>query len=185
MINKEKRIWLTTDTHFGHDKLVEYANRPENHSELILQNLKKSLRDGDILIHLGDFCIGNDETWHARFFGELPEITRVLVRGNHDNKSDSWYLNHGWDFVCDKFQNKYFGKNIVFTHIPVKDDGEFDFNVHGHFHNNLHRLLQGDYRVEGEKERNMVHISLLTPKHKLLAIENTNYMPVLLKNFIN
>jgi len=35
------------------------------------------------------------------------------------------------------------------------------------------------------KERNMVHLSLLTPKHKLLAIENTKYQPVLLESFIN
>ncbi len=181
----KNRIWITTDTHFGHDKLVEYSGRPENHSELVILGLQKNIDAGDTLIHLGDICIGKDEQWHNVLSNTLPGVKRILVKGNHDGKSNAWYLSHGWDFVCDKFEDTYFGKKIVFSHIPVKDDDEFDLNIHGHFHNNLHRLLQGDYRVEGEKERNMVHLSLLTPKHKLLAIENTKYQPVLLESFIS
>jgi len=44
--------------------------------------------------------------------------------------------------------------------------------------------LEGRYVIEGEKERNEIDLANLTPKHKLLAIENTNYQPVLLKSFL-
>lgn len=177
-----RNIWITTDTHFGHDKLVEYSSRPENFSELVMENLKKNIQKGDILIHLGDICIGNDEQWHARLFGNLPKITRILCKGNHDNKSNSWYLDHGWDFVCESFTDEFFGIKVSFSHEPI--DGVKNINIHGHFHNNLHRLLEGKYVVEGEKERNEKVLAILTKNHKLLAIENTKYKPVLLQDFL-
>jgi len=177
------KIYLTTDTHFSHDKMVEYCGRQNNFNELIWKGFNV-ITDKDILIHLGDFCIGNDVENH-RHLSDLLKCKKILVKGNHDRKSDNWYLEHGWDFVCYKFQNNFFGKRILFSHIPSKDDGEFDINIHGHFHNNLHRLLEGKFVVDGEKERNQEDLLKLTNKHKLLAIENTNYKPVLLEKFIN
>ncbi len=180
------RIWLITDTHFGHDNMVKYCGRPENHSLIILQNLKEVVRDGDMIIHLGDFCIGNDEMWHERFFLGIKNVTCVLIRGNHDHKSDNWYLEHGWDFVCDSFSNVYFGKKIIFSHEPVKMKNSYShINIHGHFHNNLERLLRKEWVVEGEKERNENWLKWYDQKkNKLLAIEHTNYNPVLLCKFI-
>lgn len=176
------KIWIITDTHFGHAAMVPYCGRPIDFGEKILKNLNVVGPD-DILIHLGDFCIGNDLIWHQMFM-ERVKGKKWLVRGNHDHKSNSWYLANGWDFVGDKFLNKFFGKNILFSHAPTKDVGLFDINLHGHFHNSLHRLLEGKFIVDGEKERNEVDLAALTPKHKLLAIENTNYQPVLLDKFI-
>jgi calcineurin-like phosphoesterase family protein len=166
-----QRIFIISDTHLGHDKMVEYCGRPENHSELILDNLFKNLKDGDTLIHLGDFCIGNDEEWHNKFWAHLPGYVKtVLAKGNHDRQSNSWYLNHGWDFVCEQFQDVYFGKRIVFSHKPVPN-GDWDYNLHGHFHNNQHR---------SEPEL----LKIYTKKHKLFSIEDTKYKPVLLDTII-
>ena len=177
------KIWLITDTHFGHDKMKEYCGRPDKFEKLIFKGLDV-VEPKDVLIHLGDFCIGNDEAWHIAFNEEV-EGKHWLIKGNHDHKSNSWYLSNGWDFVADFFLDKYFGKNILFSHIPKKYNGEFDLNIHGHFHNNLHRLLEGRFVVEGEKERNKIDLSNLTSRHKLLSIEETNYQPVLLETFLN
>lgn len=177
------KIWLISDSHFGHDKMMEYCGRPKGFEQKILNNLFKTVKKDDILIHLGDFCIGNDEFWHTSFM-QVPTLKKWLLRGNHDRKSTTWYLSHGWDWVGDHMSNFFFGKKILFSHTPTKYDGCFDMNIHGHFHNNLHRLLEGRYVVEGEKERNEVDLANLTPRHKLLAIEETNYQPVLLENFI-
>lgn len=175
------KIYLITDTHFNHDKMVEYCGRPQNFDELIWESLL-NLPKNCILIHLGDICIGNDVFIHD-CIKDLP-YKKILVRGNHDRKSNNWYLEHCWDFVCDKFQDTYFGKKIMFSHVPAIDDGGFDINIHGHFHNTLHRLLEGKYVVDGEKERNERDLRVLTPKHKLLAIEYTDYKPVLLETLI-
>jgi len=172
------KIWLITDTHFGHDKMEIYCDRPKDFSKRIVKGLEV-VEPNDILIHLGDFCIGNDEVWHRQFHQEIAG-KHWLVKGNHDNKSNSWYLRNGWDWVGAKFQDKFFGKNILFSHTPQMEDkqiesglwisGSFDLNIHGHYHNNNHRSK--DEQVE------------ITKKHKLLAMEFTNYQPVLLENFI-
>jgi len=161
--------------------MVEYCGRPENFETLIWKELFR-LKTEDILIHLGDICIGKDDEIHQNI--RQISCKKILVKGNHDRKSNNWYLEHGWDFVCDKFQDTYFGKKIMFSHVPAVDDGEFDINIHGHFHNTLHRLLEGKYVVDGEKERNERDLKVLTPKHKLLAIEYTDYKPVSLENFL-
>ena len=167
------KVYLVTDTHLGHDKMVEYCGRPENHSEIILEGLKRIPLE-TILIHLGDVCIGRDEYWHERIMNHTHQCgTHILIRGNHDHKTDTWYLNRGWDFICEQFTNNYFGKKITFSHKPVEIAADVDLNIHGHFHNSAHEI-QEPYLTR-----------LLTPKHKLLAIENTGLKPVNLEKFIN
>jgi len=162
--------WLTTDTHFGHNKMVEYCSRPADFSEIILANLDKVVKDGDILIHLGDICIGSDREWNDRL--RTIKGKHWLVRGNHDEKSTVWYLERGWDMVCDQFRSKYLGENIMFSHKPVVWDGLYDINIHGHFHNSDPR------RHESEL------LFIKNGYQKLLALEYTNYEPVSLKSFI-
>ena len=187
------KIYLITDTHFFHDKMPLYCGRPENHTEVTGGNLLKlQVEPSDALIHLGDICVGHDEKAHELYIRPL-KCKKWLVRGNHDNKSDSWYLNHGWDWVGYKMQGRYFGKNVLFSHCPERfleveqglwGAGNFDLNIHGHFHNTLHRLQEGKWATPDEKERNAVDLANITERHKLLAIEYTEYKPVLLEHFI-
>ena len=134
------KIFLCSDTHFGHTKLIEYCHRPIDFGTKILKALEV-IGKNDMLIHLGDFCIGNDKDWHKDFFKVLKTQRVILVRGNHDNKSDSWYYDNGWDFVCKTFTAKHFGKKILFSHIPQRriTHGNYDINIHGHYHNADHR----------------------------------------------
>jgi len=179
---KQPKIWVITDTHLGHKNMVQYCGRPENHSELILENLKV-IKEGDTVIHLGDFCIGNDSDWHIKFMAQIPAgVKKFLIRGNHDKKSNNWYLNHGWDFVAESFSDNYFGKFITFSHIPIPNVQ--NLNIHGHFHNNLHRLKRKEWVTPDEEERNMVVLESMNDNHKLLAIEETNYKPVLLNSLV-
>ena len=129
--------WITTDTHFGHEKMHEYCQRPDDYEEQIFRNLKYFINDDDILIHLGDFCIYKDEYWHERFWKEIAG-NHWLIKGNHDRKSYTWYLSRGWDVVAERLDMKLFGKNIVFTHIPITNLKEDEINIHGHFHNTNH-----------------------------------------------
>jgi len=176
------KIYITTDTHFDHANMIKYCGRPENFNEIIWKGLEQ-IKNNDILIHLGDFCIGNDVENHFHLRGLLLKCKKILVRGNHDRKSDSWYLKHGWDFVCEQFRNTYFGQDILFSHTPKPDSG-YDINIHGHFHNQLPRLLKGEWAVDDEEKRNHYDLKALNPKSKLLALEETNYQPVNLEKFI-
>jgi calcineurin-like phosphoesterase family protein len=164
------QIWLTTDTHFGHQKMLEFG-RPENFETKIMENIKKAVKPEDLLIHLGDFCIGKDEYWHEFYFFHTPAARNILVRGNHDRKSYSWYVKNKWSSVVDSLDICLYGKRIRLSHEPSYGHPSFDINVHGHFHDNQHRSM--DLPPEYTKET-----------HKCLAIESTNYQPVALRKFI-
>jgi len=166
------KIWIITDTHLGHAKMVELCGRPADHSERILSNLAAMPDDG-VLIHLGDICIGNDDKWNSALLDALPtNFKAVLVRGNHDKKSDAWYYQRGWDFVCEMLSNTYFGKQILFSHVPLEKAGSHDINIHGHFHNSGHRLDEATRRWYDPSY------------HRKLALEETDYRPILLEAFL-
>jgi len=161
-------IWIISDTHFNHKQLIVYG-RPENFEKLIWSGLKQ-INSNDVLIHLGDICIGNNVEVHYHL-NRLLQCRKILVRGNHDRKSNTWYLEHGWAFVCDRLDMTAFGKKIVFTHIPIKAEN-FDINIHGHFHDTDHRKHEPQYN------------KILGGHSKLFSLEYTNYKPILLKKFI-
>jgi calcineurin-like phosphoesterase family protein len=116
----------------------EYCNRPNGYEEKIFKSLHL-IDELDILIHLGDICIGRDEYWNNRFCYTSPLTKKILVRGNHDKKSLSWYSEHGWSFICDHFSLETNGKKILFSHEPmVYDKSLYDLNIHGHLHEKIH-----------------------------------------------
>ena len=155
--------WIITDTHFGHKKMQEYCDRPLGFENTIICNLMMICKPGDVLIHLGDICIGRDEHWHKEL--ENVHSKKWLIRGNHDKKSLGWYFDHGWDCVADEITVDVFGKRILFSHRPATV-GAFDLNIHGHHHNTGHH-------PEDET----------TAKHKLVFIEH-EYSPINLRRIV-
>lgn len=129
--------WLISDTHFNHTKLEEWGGRSGDWQAKLWKGIKE-IPSGDILIHLGDICIGGDEIVHSDLFEATELLQTILVRGNHDGKSLSWY-NERWDFVCDSFELLYQGHYIYFSHRPQPPMGHFTQNIHGHTHGNMHR----------------------------------------------
>ena len=166
------KYWIITDTHFSHKALHEYCGRPENVDSIIKDNIIKRVRNGDTLIHLGDVCIGNDKE-NNEWFSRLDGVKRVLVKGNHDHKSNQWYMDHGWTLACERFDIDMYGKKIAFTHAPIALDGYFDLNIHGHFHNTDHRRT--DPKFNG----------ILSGYNKLIALEYTGYAPLSLEGLTN
>jgi calcineurin-like phosphoesterase family protein len=165
-------IWVTTDTHFSHKLILEKNLRPSNFEDKIKKGLLNCVKEGDLLIHLGDVCLGNDIENHNWFKKNLHCKT-YLIRGNHDRKSMGWYLGNGWDSVSERLDINLFGKRICFTHIPIPEDGNFDINLHGHFHNTNHRRNEPRFN------------EILTEKHKLIALEYVNYLPLKLNKIIS
>lgn len=137
--------WLISDTHFGHDKMLEIQNRPKNFEKKILHNLENTnFKENDVLIHLGDFCLdaSHEVFWHNEYMKVLPKnLKKWLIIGNHDKKSHSWYYNQGWDCVVNQIVIKQFGKIIWLSHRPlylqqIEDLQSFAVNIHGHTHTN-------------------------------------------------
>lgn len=166
----KRKIWIIVDTHFTHRQMIDDLGRPEDYERQIWKSLKK-IDSKDLLIHLGDVCHGNDEEVHKKL--RKFKFKKVLVRGNHDHKSNNWYMNRGWDFVCRGFSDKYFGKKIAFSHKPIVWDGKYELNLHGHFHN------------ISEKYHEEELVEIKNDKQKLIALEYLGYGPILLENLLN
>ena len=153
------KIYVTTDTHLYHDQLIEWSERPKDHTQRILDNWRKTVKEEDLTIHLGDV------TWDTKKLKEdLDSIPgrKILVMGNHDEKPAEWYMKNGFDFACTDFSMVYKGHQLYFTHEPPKiatiavdafpSTARF---LCGHLHNN-------DHRAHGYE---LCHL------HRLLAIE--------------
>ena len=159
------RQWVITDTHFLDTKLGVACSRPANFTERIIKGWKREVLPEDLIIHLGD--IGNTD-----IIPSLPGC-KVLVRGNHDKHSNNWYYIHGWDFVVESFSFIRSKKIVLISHKPQPDLGQFDYNIHGHFHNT-------DY-----VNKDPICAALLTAKHYLYALEYHGYCPLLLDTLLS
>ena len=164
------KIFITTDTHFGHEKLIEYG-RPKNFEDKIRKALVNQVSRDDLLIHLGDICIG-DSTLHSNWFKDTLKCRTCLIKGNHDRKSVSWYLDNGWDVVANRLDVELFGKRISFTHCPIKWDRSFDINYHGHFHDTNHRKFDSEFN------------KILSHRNRLIALEHMHYQPFIINQKI-
>lgn len=162
--------WVITDTHIGHDNILKYCRRPTNHAEILLENLIKTVKDGDTLFHLGDVIFGD----YSKLKPYLDQVkgSKVLILGNHDRKSDNWYRQNGFDVVCSSMVIK----GVLMTHEPKDYYGGCYGNLHGHIHN---------------RDGDTPNVHSFSPHHYLLSLEWANYAPVnfdkiqaaLLKNY--
>ena len=160
--------WLISDTHFNHLKLEEWGGRTGPWQEQLWKGIRQ-IPDEDILIHLGDVCIGEDERINERI-NDLHKIN-ILVLGNHDKKSKQWYMEHGWTFVVDSFELQYMGEYLLFNHRPVAPFWHITRNIHGHTHGNLHRSEE--------------YVSYYDPEfHKDISPELVGYAPIRLDTLI-
>ena len=131
------KYWLISDTHFNHTKLEDWGGRSGDWQDKLWSGIN-AIPKGDILIHLGDICIGGDDVIHSNF-KRLIHFKKILIRGNHDGKSLNWYQNNGWDFACDGLELLFQGHYLHLTHRPARPQGNTTWNIHGHTHGNLHR----------------------------------------------
>jgi calcineurin-like phosphoesterase family protein len=78
--------WFTSDTHFGHARIIELCGRPfdsvDAMNEAIIDNWNAVVKPDDFVIHMGDVAMGT-------LAESLPLVGRLngvkaLVPGNHD-----------------------------------------------------------------------------------------------------
>ena len=82
------KTFIIADTHFHHKNIIEYASRPfksveEMDNEMIKRWNDKVSKD-DLVIHLGDFALGNTEEV-ASLRNKLNG--KIILLSNHNHKS--------------------------------------------------------------------------------------------------
>ena len=120
--NKEesKHIFFTSDTHFGHENIIKFCNRPfkdaDEMNEALINNWNNKVGKDDIVYHLGDFAIGGSYIWNNTLNALNGKI--ILIIGNHDEK----YLRQGY---VNKFKEVLYqdriiieGRTVYLNHYP-------------------------------------------------------------------
>jgi calcineurin-like phosphoesterase family protein len=168
MDNSATKVYIITDTHFGHTLMQKFCNRPPDFDSKIIKQWRATVNPNDIVYHLGDVTWGSQGDL-TRIMKGLPG-TKILIRGNHDrNHSNNWFIKAGFSAVLEKAQIS----GVILSHFPAllhKEEIERGIiNVHGHFHNNDPK------RWETHMKRH------ITENHYLLSLEDVSYKPISLE----
>ena len=135
-----QNIFFTSDQHFGHNNILKFTDdnnqriRPlwDNIDDMnndLVERYNSVVKPGDKVYFLGDVCMTKN---HIHNIGRLNG-DKVLIKGNHDKLKLNEYSLYFRDIRACHIMN-----NIIFTHIPIHEDGRMRYcaNVHGHTHQN-------------------------------------------------
>ena len=132
-----RNIWVISDTHFGHVNIIKYCDRPfssaKEMDEYILTMWNETVKDEDIVYHLGDVYFGSDG------LNILPHLKgrKRLILGNHDNGKDQNLHRHFQKITMWRMFPEF---DCVLSHVPIHESSLSKTNtmrnIHGHIHNN-------------------------------------------------
>lgn len=80
------KVYFTSDTHFFHERIIDYFQRPftsvKEMNEALINNWNSAVPTDGIVFYLGDFAKGDSAIWSdilCRLSGHIH-----LIAGNHD-----------------------------------------------------------------------------------------------------
>lgn len=94
--------WIVSDTHFGHDNIVGFCFRPEEHEQVMIAEWRAHVPDDASVIHLGDACYGHNggNTRFRKIISkELTGGRKLLIQGNHDRQGYRFYKDSGFSLA--------------------------------------------------------------------------------------
>ena len=126
------KLFFWSDTHYGHNKIINFANRPfadlDEMHEALVQNYNSVVGPTDVVVWIGDVsfkAVSETDQWLNRFNGY-----KILVVGNHD-------INHGKlkHMNFDEIHTSILFDHYIVTHHPWGNMLPSNFvNIHGHMH---------------------------------------------------
>lgn len=142
-LEESKHVWVTSDTHFNHSKIIDYCNRPfssvKEMNETLINNWNKVVSQGDIVYHLGDFALG-DKSLIPDIFERLNGWIK-FVMGNHDNLNimedlvkDSTLKSLSWEEVIKVGKKTIIMNHFPFSSLPNPNTNYPVIQLHGHVH---------------------------------------------------
>ena len=147
--------WVIADTHFGHKKIIDFADRPFSSlaemDNALTRNWNSVVAKTDQVLVLGDFALAPSKLilkYRSALNGDI-----VLFLGNHDrNHSARWWVQAGFKAVIEHpiIYKNYF----ILSHEPVDWVSERlpVMNIHGHIHEKTHYSLNNNhYNVSAER----------------------------------
>lgn len=156
------RTFFYSDPHFGHQKVLDYEQRPftsvDHMNKQLITNWNNVVSKGDTVYLLGDIAFHLKKEEVTNIIQQL-QGKKILILGNHDRrKSVSWWLDVGFHTVSE-YPILYDWKYLL-SHEPVQLSPDMPYlNLHGHLHSEQHNSHQ----------------------HICLSVEQTRYRPIRLE----
>lgn len=164
-------FWWTSDTHFGHRKIIEYCDRPftsvEEMDEVLIQNWNNVVQPLDVVYHLGDFCFGKPMKYIERLNGYIK-----IIPGSHDKELQR----SGAEMMLRKF---VFEK---ITEVKVGIHGENQLIVMCHYAmRKWNKSHYGSWHLYGHSHGNLPPLGLSFD----VGVDTNNYYPYSLEDVVN
>lgn len=172
------KIWFTSDTHFGHQNILKFCERPfvsiEEMDNTIIERWNSKVGKDDIVFHLGDFAFATNKRWQKLI--TLLNGKIYLILGNHDiTRWPGTYTMQLFDRVENqmmlKIDNKY---KVYLNHFPfLCYDGTYrnpcdcTIQLHGHVHERV-----------GDTGKDAQRLQYRFPYQYDVGVDNNNFYPV-------
>ena len=151
---ESSHIFFTSDTHFWHNKICEYMNRPFKNvmkmNDAFVNNWNNVVGKDDIVFHLGDFS-----------FGEIDQIREIrnklngkiyLILGNHDRERymkykeeyDNMFVRCSREMFVTIGQQKIYMNHYPFLCYSGCRKMKPVWQLFGHVHSNCYKEDTGD-----------------------------------------
>lgn len=133
-------IYFTADTHFGHENIIKFCNRPfsdvNEMNECMISAWNARVEKNDTVFIIGDMFF-KSEVPPAEILPLLNGKKHLIV-GNHDGR---WMphldLNRFFEGVDTYFEYRDGDRNYVMCHYPLltyRHENKW-YMIHGHIHN--------------------------------------------------
>jgi calcineurin-like phosphoesterase family protein len=183
------KIFVASDTHFGHRNIIKYCSRPFSTvgamNETLVRTWNARVGPDDTVYFLGDFAMGPGVTDEV-IVAMLHRLngTMKVVEGNHDQPSRKYGVSglaalasrfRNMEILSQLFELHHEGKTFVMGHYPMEDwDGKFRGSIHLHGHTHSRLLPRGAALAESQaKTLRRYPNQRITESH--LAIINNRY----------
>ena len=174
----ESGIFFTSDTHFGHSKIIDYCKRPfssiEEHDKTLIQNWNNVVGQDDTVFHLGDFAYGN-----SQFISNIIKQLNgniILIKGNHDLRNMNPTLYNMFSDAVYQARILIDKQTVYLNHFPFLCFDHGDINLYkdnysiqlfGHVHS-------GPLTSSEDTSR----LNILLPTQYDVGVDNNNFTPI-------
>ena len=152
-----KHLFFTSDTHFGHENIIKFCNRPftnaKEMNETLINNWNRVIGPDDTIFHLGDFAFGGSYLWNNmldRLNGHI-----YLIIGNHDRKNLRQGYVQKFDGIYPQLQINIDGRSVYLNHYPFlcyggsyRGDKDAVWQLFGHVHSGPFSTGKDDERLK-------------------------------------
>lgn len=172
--------YYIADTHFGHQNIIRFDNRPFSSvaemEKILVSNWNNRVTDADTVYILGDFCWGGSNSEWIRLL-DILNGSKVLIRGNHDLEKGKMCkaLKEKFIRIADYAEISDMHRRLILCHYPIllykNSKDENTYMLCGHVHTTKEdeylqhwiKELRDNREYRWDNQGNIINIGCMKP----------------------